>query len=123
MSGRGCSARTAEYLHERIARLDGGTLRARLIGAASAVNFAGGNTGDPQTRAFLAPDWPIAIPDMGRCTGKGLPGGNHGSGEKCKHFNAALAQCAAKPKHAANNIERSPFKAGPTWEGGIVAED
>jgi len=81
MSGRGCSARTAEDLNERIARFDCRTLRARLIGAAGTVDFAGGNTGNPQARAFLAPDWPIAIPDMGRCTGKGLPGGNHGRRE------------------------------------------
>lgn len=80
MAGGKCAARSAHELDEGVSRVFGGCLGARLIGAASAVHFSGGNPGDPDMWTFGAPDRTIAVPDMGRRAGEGLARGDDRSG-------------------------------------------
>lgn len=91
MTSRCCPAHTAQYLHERIACLDTGTARTRMMGAAGAVYLAGGDTSNAEARAFRTPDWPITVPHTDRGTCERLPRGNHPCGHQAKYVDASSA--------------------------------
>lgn len=117
------TARTTQDLHERIACLDPGAAGTWMMGAAGAVHLARSNASNAQARAFRTPDWSITVPHAGRGTGEGLPRGNHGRGQKAKHFDASSAQRPAEPEHPADDIEHALFETPPARVGGVVAED
>lgn len=71
------TARAAEQINQRIARLQGRGGRAGLARTASAVHLARCNPGDAQVRALCAPDRTVAIPNRGWGAGKGIAGSNH----------------------------------------------
>lgn len=66
----------AKQPHQAVPGVDGANNRARLIGPAGAVHFAGGNAGNPYLRAFGAPHRAIAIPNRDGRAGEGLPRGD-----------------------------------------------
>jgi hypothetical protein len=59
------AARTAEQPHDAISCVYAADRRARLIGPAAPVNFAGCNSGNTNLRALGTPDRPIAVVDGG----------------------------------------------------------
>jgi|GEM_PF-5168796 len=83
MSGPVAASRTAQQSDECIPRLCRRRAGAGLVGAAGAIHFARGNSGQTQVRALGTPDGSVAVPYMSRCTREGLaPGDHHGS--ECK---------------------------------------
>ncbi len=60
------AARSAEDAHEPIASVDRVDRRARLIGPASSVHFAGRDAGDPHLRSLGAPYGPVPVPHCDR---------------------------------------------------------
>ncbi len=117
------SARPAEDLYERVARCDGRTARARMMGAAGAVHLAGSNTGNPQARTFRTPDRSITVPDARGRADERLSCSNDGCSDKAKHVDASLAQRPAKPEHSAYDVEHAFFETAPAGVGRVVAED
>lgn len=115
--------RPAEDLHQRIARCDGRTAWAWMMGAAAAVHFARSNTGNPQARAFRTPDRSITVPHTRRRASEGLSCSDNGCSDKAKHVDASLAQRTTKPEHTAHDIEHTFLKAAPAGVGGVVAEN
>jgi hypothetical protein len=93
---------------------------AGLIGPACAVHFPRSDPGDPKVRAFRAPDWTVAIPDMGGRAGKGLAGSDDRGGKKRKH--GPTLERASEPENPADDIERPLLEAAPAGIGRVVAQ-
>jgi len=76
------TCRHSDQFDQGIAGFAGICIRAWLIGEARPVHFSCGNACQANTRTFLAPDRPIAIPDARRSAGEGLASRNDGDSGK-----------------------------------------
>ena len=123
MTCRDGAARPAQQAYQRITGFYRRGRGAGLIGAACAVHFARRDPRDAEMRSLGAPDGAIAVPDMGGRASEGLPCSDDRGGKNDKHQESVnLAQRAAEPEDAADDIDGALFETAPTRIGGIVAQ-
>lgn len=122
MTGRDRSARAAHQLYQRIARLNCRGSGAGLIVPAGAVHFPRSDAGDPQVRTFRAPDRTVTIPDVGRCAGECLSGGDDGGGKQGEYHMATLER-PSEPENPPDDIERPLLESAPARIGRVVAQN
>ena len=122
MTGRDRPARAAHQLDERIACLDRRGIGAGLIGPAGAVHFPRSDAGDPKVRTFRTPDWTVTIPDVSRCAGEWLSGGDDRGGKQGEYHMAPL-ECSSEPENPPDDIERPLLEAAPARIGRVVAQN
>lgn len=122
MTRRNRPACAAHQLDERIARLNRRGIGAGLIGPAGAVHFPRSDAGNPKVRTFRAPDRTVTIPDVRRCAGECLSGGDDRGGKQGEYHMATLER-PSEPENPPDDVERPLLKTAPARIGWVVTQD